>query len=168
MFHARRTQIIIGAGIFTFAFVGAYYYIVRESQNRAEEAARNYYIVPQQEWSQPFVDLLEDAKQQDIKVDSINVYWCDYTGIGYWVSEASPEFLAMISKRLKLQPVEDNHEIAQFFSELLPKIIEAPSPSSDICYYLCPNCQAGEKGDRYCVMFDKANKVVIVRYYFNW
>ena len=171
MSHTRLTRIIIAVVILIFiifAFVGATYYILRESQKRAEEAARGY-IVPQQEWPKPFVDLLEDAKQQDIKVDNINVYRRHDGGPDhYWVSEASPEFFALISKRWKLQPVEKNHRAVRLSQKYMPTMIEIPSHSNDMCYYLCSNWLSYGKDDLYCVMFDKANKVVIIRYLYCW
>lgn len=172
MSRARLKQLIVSVVILTFMVsvsIGAYYCIsacIRKSRSRAAAAAEGH-IVPRQEWPQTFVDLLKNAEQQGMKVSNVRVYQRAYDEY-YWMSDASPESLALMNRRWQLRAVKEDHKLVRRFQDRMPTSLVASSHPDGASYYLSSNWLAGEKGDLYCVMADQTNRLVIVRYYYNF
>ncbi len=171
MSRARLAQLIVSTVILIFMVlvsIGTYCYIsacIRESKSRAEAAARGR-IVPKQEWPQTLIDLLKDTEQHHIKVGDIRVYQRSYDEY-YWKFDSSPELFSLMSKRWELSIVKSN-DIIQRFQERMPTSLAWLSHSGGTAYYFSANWLAGEKGHLYGVMTDKTNKVIVVRYYYNF
>lgn len=172
MSHPRLVRLTVFAVILIFtALVSmqAYYCIsayIRDSRSRAAAAARGH-ILARQEWPQTFIDLLKDAEQRHITVREIRVYQMSHDEY-YWTSDTSPELFMLMSERWELCAAKDDHKLVRRFQERMPTRLVSSNRPDGIAYYISSNWLAGEKGDLYCVMTDKAKRVIVVRYYYNF
>jgi hypothetical protein len=172
MLRPRLVQILSSAAIvviIVLLFVGVSYYISMcvYYHSAATEASARGRIVPKQEWPHTFVDLLKDAEQHHIEMSNIRVYQMSNDEY-YWKSDSSPELFELMSNRWDLRAAREDHKLVGRFQERMPTSLVASSHPDGISYYLSSNWLAGEKGDLHCVMTDKTNRVVIVRYYYNF
>lgn len=171
MSRASLTQLLVSAvivALIALLCVGISYYIVTRIHyyRVAAEAAARGRIVPKQEWPQTLIDLLKDAEQHHIKVGDIHVYQMSHDEY-YWKFDSSPELFSLMSKRWELYIVK-SYDIIQRFQERMPTTLVWLSHSDGTAYYISANWLAGEKGDLYCVMNNKAKQVLVVRYYYNF
>jgi hypothetical protein len=120
-------------------------------------------------WPETFVEFLKDVDKNHIHVKQFEAYHGlhdDY----FLKCEFTPELLNLMMVRWKLSAVNKNHKLVYIVLENLPSALSSLNQGDDIDYYVSAECLPGGewKGHLYCVMNDKTNKVIIVRYYYNF
>ena len=126
-------------------------------------------IAPRSEWPEALLEVLRDADQRHILVEQLEVYHGFHDDY-FWKSDASPELLNFMIVRWKLTLVNRNHNVVRLVFERMPSALSSLSQDSDIDYYVSAEYLPGGewKGHLYCVMNDKTQKQVVVRYYYNF
>jgi hypothetical protein len=132
------------------------------------EASKEWRIIPQQQWPETLPDLLREAKQEHVNFGGVTVLHQAYSGAYVWKSHYSPELVALMVARWKLSSVKGKHESIRYVLEHLPSCFSTLRENNDATYYVSANWWEGDKGHQYCVILDKNQDQIIVRYYYNW
>lgn len=132
------------------------------------EATVSSRILARHEWPESLVELLEDADKRQIHVSGLEVYSGPHDDY-FWKCEATPPLLNLMIDRWKLTLVDSNHRLVQLVLQYMPSALSSMKQGKDIDYYVSAECLPGGewKGHLYCVMNDKVNNVIVVRYYYN-
>jgi hypothetical protein len=137
---------------------------------RASTSTLGVLVSSQTEWPEVLRELLEHAVQKHINVDQLQVYciskgWDDEY---YWQMKSSPQLLDLMNARWTLSRVDAKHAMVRRFWERLPTNWDSLSQDADPEFFMSASWLAGEKGNLYLVMHDKARGILVVRYYYNF
>ncbi|MGD0383203.1 MAG: hypothetical protein ABSA77_06780 [Thermoguttaceae bacterium] len=126
-------------------------------------------ILARYEWPESLVELLKDAGQRNIHVTKLVVYSGPHDDY-YWKCDATPELLDLMVHRWKLSLVNSNYSVVHLVYEYMPAALSSLKQDKDIDYYVSAEYLPGGewKGHLYCVMNDKTDNVIVVRYYYNF
>jgi hypothetical protein len=133
------------------------------------EATANGRMLARYEWPESLVELLSDVDKRHIQVEQLRVYSGPHDTY-YWRCDATPGLLDLMIARWKLSPVDRNYKVVDAVLRNMPVALTSLNQGKDTAYYVSAEYLPGGewKGHLYCVMNDKANKAIIVRYYYNF
>jgi hypothetical protein len=130
------------------------------------------WILDRNKWPESLVDLLINADKRQIQVDNLVVYRGPHDDY-FWKCKATPELLQLMTFCWKLKHVDEDFNVVKYIFKQMPKFFSCllglnQDENSD--YYVSAEYLPGGewKGHLYCVMNDKTNNVIIVRYYYNF
>jgi hypothetical protein len=136
------------------------------------EATASGRILARNEWPGSLVELLKDVDKRHINVTDLQVYSGPHDDY-YWKCEAVSELLDLMVARWKLTLVSKDYSVVRHVFGDMPAALSSLSlmkQGKDTDYYVSVEYLPGGewKGHLYCVMNDKTNKVIVVRYYYNF
>ncbi len=127
------------------------------------------HILSRDRWPESLVEFLKDADQRQIQINKLEVYSGPHDDY-YWKCEAVPELLDFMIYRWKLTLVSSDYNVVRIVFGNMPAVLSSLKKDKDTNYYVSAEYLPGGewKGHLYCVMDNKANKVIVVRYYYNF
>lgn len=166
MSDARQMKLIVFAVILVFivwASACVYYF---SSRSEAPVSGR---ILARDEWPESLVELLRDADNRNIHVSKLEVYSGPHDDY-FWKCEGTPELLDLMRARWKLSPVNRNYKVVDAVLQYMPAALSSLNLDKDTDYYVSAEYLPGGewKGHLYCVINEKTNNVIVVRYYYNF
>ena len=137
--------------------------------NNRSEATVDGRILARSEWPESLVELLSEADRRHIHVTKLEVYSGPHDDY-YWKYNATPKLLGLMSARWKLSPVNRDSKVVALVLEYMPSALSSFNRDKDMDYYVSAEYLPGGewKGHLYCVLNDKTNHVLLVRYYYNF
>jgi hypothetical protein len=133
------------------------------------EATLRGRMLARYEWPESLVEFLSDADKRHIQVEQLRVYSGPHDTY-YWKCEATPELLNLMITRWKLSPVNRDYDVINTTLQRMPPALSSLGRGKDTDYYVSAEYLPGgfPKGHLYCVMNDKAEKQIVVQYYYNF
>ena len=132
------------------------------------EALKEWCVIRQQEWPETLLDLHREAERKHVHFGETTVLHKAYSGEYLWKCDTSAELLDLMVARWKLSPVDQHHKLVRLVLERMPSDSLSSIQADDVACYISANWLAGEKGHQYCVLNDKTQKRIIVRYSYNF
>jgi hypothetical protein len=126
-------------------------------------------VLAKQYWPESLVEFLKDAEKKHINVEQLKVYSGPHDDF-FWKCNETPEILKLMIVRWKMSIVDRNNGFVRLALQYMPTSLSSLIQGKDIDYYVSAECLPGGEGsgDLYCVMNNKTDKVLIVRYYYNF
>lgn len=136
--------------------------------NRSEPAVSER-VLPKNEWPGSLVELVGDADRRNIQITELEVYSGPHDDY-YWKCGATSELLDLMIARWGLSAAKKNHRVVESVLHSMPLLLSSSAKNSDIDYYVSAEYLPGGewKGHLYCVMNDKTQKKILIRYYYNF
>jgi hypothetical protein len=126
------------------------------------------------DWPESLQKLRNDFGTTSLPTSKIQVH-CLCHGMDreyVWRMDAIPGLFEHIQKHWQLLPVPNpSWSVLNGRSDLSGESTPSwwtPMKGDGTTFYECPATRAGEKGDRFCVAFDKKQGVIFVHYWFNF
>jgi hypothetical protein len=130
-------------------------------------------VVFREQWPRPLIELIEDSSPS-VAIESIKVF-CLCQGFDpeyVWRMDGDSEMVSHLVERWRLTQVADPQSpVFQGRSHNSGVAVPEwwkPWENSDSVYYLCPATLAGDKSDRFQVVFSESEKSIYIHYWFNF
>jgi hypothetical protein len=138
----------------------------RVSQQQAawQAALSKGELVVRQEWPQRFIDLFQEAERRNIEIDGVLVFYVEWAGYHYWISEGSPKLFDLMTERWELSRKSVGSPFVETFHEYMPVRIVSEDARDDAAYYSLSPRLIDETGHSIWVMPSQHNRVVVARY----
>jgi len=162
-------KLLIGVSVLVVLICTAGWIVkcIRAERSRLEALAE-WRIAPRQEWPETFLEILREAERTHVHLGQITVLHTPYYGEYLLKCDSSAELLNLMVARWKLSPVNQHHKLVRLVLERMPSDSLSSVQADDVAYYISADWLAGEKGHQYCVLNNKAQKQIIVRYSYNF
>jgi hypothetical protein len=126
-------------------------------------------IAPREEWPEKLADFFQIADQRRIPIHNLKAFHGLHDDF-FWKCDATPELLRLMIDQWKLTKVTGHHVMFPIVFNSMPKEIQPVLQTNVLDYYVSAEYLPGGewKGHLYCVIYDKTEKYIIVRYYYNF
>jgi hypothetical protein len=177
--HRKRRALLIAATLIGIVVVlGAFALLVVEVGGNAIVHAvivgKTGPVTDPSDWPEPLQKLCKDLGATSLPTSTIQVH-CLCRGMDaeyVWRMDAVPGLFEDLEKRWQLLPVSNpKWRVLSGRSSLSGESVPrwwSPGQGDGTTFHECPATRAGEKGDRFCVAFDKHQGVIFVHYWFNF
>jgi hypothetical protein len=162
-------KLFIGASVLAVLTCAAVWIVqcIRAERSRLETLAE-WRTAPRQEWPETFLEILRQAERKHVHLGEVTVLHRPYFGEYLLRCGSSAELFDLMVARWKLSPVNQQHKLVRLVLERMPSDFPLSVQADDVAYYISASWLAGDKGHWYCVLNDKAQKHVVVRYSYNF
>lgn len=119
------------------------------------------------DFPEPLRELLCEAKQRQIEIDSLRVFCVQDYGdkTFFWEMKASAELIALATEKWELVPLKKSHAMYQRFWDYMPKFFAAPPKGNELNFYINKGWLDGSTyGIIYVVLHDKTADRLVVLY----
>jgi hypothetical protein len=126
-------------------------------------------ISSREQWPDKLIELFQVAEQKGIPVEHLQVYYGFHDDF-FWKCDTTSGLLETMIDQWKLSPVNRDYDVIRLVYEYMPSALGVLGQNSDIqCYVSAELLPGGAwSGHLYCVIIDRSQKKIIVRYRYKF
>jgi len=126
-------------------------------------------LATREEWPEKLHDFFQNANQKGVPVKHLEVYH-GLRDDFFLKCDATPALTQLMTTTWKLSQVDIRHKAVQVALTSAPPAISSLQQNSETDYYVSSEYMPGGewKGHLYCVTINKAEQIIVVRYYYNF